>query len=62
MNEREYFVIGVDAKELKQATEEMTKEEFLTTLADFQLNVLLSMLALGFLDCRFNTAKRPGPS
>lgn len=50
MNEREYFVIGVDVKELKQTTEEMTKEEFLTTLADFQLNVLLSMLALGFLD------------
>lgn len=50
MDEREYFVIGVDVRELKQATEEMTKEEFLTTLADFQLNVLLSMLALGFLD------------
>lgn len=50
MNEREYFVIGVDINELRQATEEMTKEEFLTTLADFQLNVLLSMIALGFLD------------
>lgn len=50
MNERECFVIGVDIRELKQATEEMTKEEFLTTLADFQLNVLLSMIALGFLD------------
>lgn len=50
MNEQEYFVIGVDVNELRQATEEMTKEEFLTTLADFQLNVLLSMLALGFLD------------
>lgn len=50
MNEQEYFVIGVDVNELRQATEEMTKEEFLTTLADFQLNVLLSMLALGFFD------------
>ena len=50
MNEREYFVIGVDINELRQATEEMTKKEFLTTLADFQLNVLLSMIALGFLD------------
>lgn len=50
MNEREYFVIGVNVEDLKRATEEMTKEEFLTTLADFQLNVLLSMIALGFLD------------
>lgn len=50
MNEREYFVIGVNIEDLKQATEEMTKEEFLTTLANFQLNVILSMVALGFLD------------
>ena len=52
MNEREdsIIVIGVDVKELKQATEEMTKEEFLTTLADAQLNILLSMIRLGFFD------------
>jgi len=52
MNEREdsVIVIGIDVKELKQATEEMTKEEFLTTLADSQLNILLSMITLGFLD------------
>ena len=50
MNEQEYFVIGVDIRELRQAIEEMTKEEFLTTLADFQSNVLLSMIVLGFFD------------
>lgn len=50
MDEREYFIIGIDIRELKQAIEEMTKEEFLTTLADFQSNVLLSMIGLGFFD------------
>lgn len=50
MDERDYFIISIDVRELKQATEEMTKEEFLTTLAEAQLNILLSMIKLGFFD------------
>lgn len=50
MNEPEYFVIGVDIRELQQELKELTKDEFLKTLANFQLNVLISMIALGLFD------------
>ena len=50
MNEQEYFVIGVDVKELQRGLKELTKDEFLKTLANFQLNALISMIALGLFD------------